>query len=145
MRIQFVWALAALYTAAPVARAQRGTSRLEGTVTDSVHGRPLVSATVLITKNAPEPAAWYSVVTDDRGRYRLDTLAAGRYSVAIWHQLLDSLELTLPPRMIELREGQQATLDLALPSGATLRAVACPGVMVPAGAGVLQGQVLDAD
>jgi hypothetical protein len=145
MRIQFVWALAALYAAAPVARAQRGTSRLEGTVTDSAHGRPLTGATVLITKNAPEPAAWYSVVTDDRGRYRLDTLAAGRYSVALWHPILDSLELTLAPRAIELREGQQVTLDLALPSGAMLRAMACPGVTMPAGAGVLQGQVLNAD
>jgi hypothetical protein len=145
MRIQIIWAVAVLHLAAPVAHAQQGTARLEGTVTDSAHARPLTGATVLVTKNAPEPAAWYSVTTDDRGRYRLDTLAAGRYGVALWHPLLDSLELTLPPRAVELREGQHATLDLALPSGATLRATACPGVTIPAGAGVLQGQVLDAD
>jgi hypothetical protein len=145
MRIQIVLALLALTFAAPSARAQRGTARLEGTVTDSAHGRPLAGATVLVTKNAPEPPAWYSVTTDDRGRYRLDTLVAGRYSVALWHAILDSLELTLPSQPIELTAGQQATLDIALPSAATLRVMSCPGVTLPSGTGVLQGRVIDAD
>jgi hypothetical protein len=143
MRIQIASALLVLYATA--AHAQRGTARLEGTVTDSAHGRPLAGATVLITKNTPEPAAWYSVTTDDRGRYRLDTLAAGRYSVGLWHPILDSLELSLPSRPIQLADGQQATVDLWLPSGATLRAMTCPGVVLPPGTGVLQGRVLDAD
>jgi hypothetical protein len=143
MRSQFTCALLILHAAA--AQAQQRTARLEGVVTDSAHGRPLAGATVLITKNSPEPPAWYSVTTDDRGRYRLDTLAAGRYSVALWHPILDSLELTLPSRPTELGEGQHATLDLGLPSGATLRAMSCPGLALPSGAGVLQGRVLDAD
>src|SRR5215217_2582699 len=84
MRIQFLSALAILLAAAPMTRAQRGTSRLEGTVTDSVHGRPLTGAIVLLTKSAPAPAAWYSATTDDRGRYAVDTLPAGQYSAALW-------------------------------------------------------------
>jgi hypothetical protein len=145
MRTQIIAALAALLTVAPVLHAQRRTASLEGTVTDSAHGRPLAGATILVTKNAPEPAAWYSVATDEHGRYRLDTLAAGRYSAALWHPILDSLELTLPPQLINIGEGQHATLDLALPSGAALRVMACPAVTLPAGTGVLHGQVLDAD
>lgn len=145
MRTPLVSALAAVLTLVPAAQAQRRTASLEGTVTDSAHGRPLAGATVLVTKNAPEPAAWYSVTTDQRGRYRLDTLAAGRYSAALWHPILDSLELSLPPRLIDIGEGQHAALDLALPSGAMLRAMACPAAMLPPGTGVLQGQVLDAD
>src|SRR3954468_22971395 len=117
MRIQFVSALAILVATAPVTRAQRGTSRLEGTVTDSVHGRPLTGAIVLLTKGGPAPAAWYSATTDDRGRYAVDTLPAGQYSAALWHPMLDSLEVTLPSRTIVLADRQRATLDLALPSG----------------------------
>ena len=137
--------MVALSIAATAAQAQRATARLEGTVTDSAHGRPLAGATVLITKNSPQPAAWYSVTADDRGRYRLDTLAAGKYSVALWHPILDSLELSLPPRPAELSEGQHATVDLWLPAGGAIRAMSCPGVALPPGTGVLQGRVFDAD
>lgn len=144
MRIPLLSALTILLAGASVTQAQRGSARLEGTVTDSLHARPLARATVLITRNS-EPAGWFSVTTDDRGRYRLDTLMAGRYSASIWHPILDTLELTLPSRAIELQDGQHATLDLALPSSATLRASTCPGVELPAGAGALGGRVTDAD
>lgn len=144
MRIPLLSVLAILLAGASVAQAQHGTARLEGTVTDSLHARPLAGATVLITRNS-QPEGWFSVATDDRGRYRLDTLAAGRYSVAIWHAILDTLELTLPPRTIEIQDGQHATLDLALPSAATLRAGTCPGVELPPGTGALGGRVTDAD
>ncbi|HET7188246.1 MAG TPA: carboxypeptidase regulatory-like domain-containing protein [Gemmatimonadaceae bacterium] len=144
MRIPLLSALAILLAGASVTQAQRGTARLEGTVTDSLHGKPLVGATVLVTRNT-EPAAWFNATTDERGRYRLDTLLAGRYSAALWHPILDSLELTLPSRAIEIQDGQHATLDLALPSGATLRAGACAGVDLPPGTGALGGRVTDAD
>jgi hypothetical protein len=145
MHLRLAFLLAAALAAAPAAGAQRGTARLEGTVTDSMHRRPLAGATVLVTRNAPEPPAWYSVTADDRGRYRLDTLRAGRYSVALWHPVLDTLELTLPSHDVEIAEGQRATVDLGLPSAATLRATACAGVTLAPGSGVLQGQVNDAD
>ena len=140
-----VAALAATLAAPPAVHAQRATARLEGTVHDSIHARPLAGATILVTRNVPEPPAWFSVQTDDRGRYRLDTLRAGSYMVGLWHPILDSLELSLPARAIELREGQRVNVDLALPSGATLRANACPGVLLPPGTGALLGEVRDAD
>jgi hypothetical protein len=102
-------------------------------------------ALVLITRNAPEPPVWLSATTDDHGRYRVDTLLAGRYSVALSHPILDTLELVLPSQAIEVGDGEHVHLDLALPSGTRLRGAACPGVTLPDSTGVLQGQVLNAD
>jgi hypothetical protein len=137
--------LAATTLAVPGLHAQHGTARLEGTVTDSMHGRPLAGATVLVTRNRPEPGAWYSALTDARGRYRLDTLDAGVYTLGVAHAILDSLELTLPSRTVEVGAGQRVTVDLALPSRATLLGGVCPGVDLPSGAGALLGEVRDAD
>ena len=137
--------MGAVLLAAPGAHARQATARLEGPVTDSMHARPLAGATVMVTRESPDPAAWFSVTTDDRGRYRLDSLLAGRYNVGLSHPILDSLELTLPPRRIEIGEGQHARLDLSLPSGAALREMNCPEVILPPGSGVLLGQVRDAD
>ena len=145
MRRPLAVALVALALGIAPAGAQRGTARIEGEVVDSMHARPLAAAIVLLTRLTPEPAIWYSAITDARGRFWLDTLPAGRYSVVLAHPLLDSLELTLPPKEVELPEGGRATLALSLPSGATLRALACPGVALPPGTGVLLGQVMDAD
>ena len=144
-RFPLAGALTALVIGLSPAGAQRGTGRIEGAVVDSMHGRPLATAMVLVTRLTPEPAIWFSAVTDARGRFRLDTLPAGRYTVVLAHPLLDSLELTLPSKEVELAEGGHAQLALALPSGATLRAIACPGVTLPPGTGVLLGQVMDAD
>ena len=138
-------ALAALAATASPLRAQRGTARIEGEVLDSMHARPLAAAIVLVTRLAPEPALWFSAVTDVRGRFRLDTLPAGRYSVVLAHPLLDSLELTLPAPEVDLPEGGRVQVGLALPSAATLRRLACPSVTLPQGTGVLMGQVADAD
>ena len=145
MRLRLVAALAVVLAVAPAIGAQRATARIEGTITDSMHARPLAGAMVFVTRNSPDPAAWYSLAADDRGRYRLDTLLAGKYSVGLWHPILDSLELVLPPTVVEIGEGQRVVLDLGLPSSATLRASLCPGVTLPPGTGALFGQVRDAD
>jgi hypothetical protein len=119
--------------------------RIEGEIRDSVHAKPLAGATVLVTRVAPAPAQYFSAETDDRGRYRLDTLAAGRYSVGFVHPFLDSIEVALPTRELVLAEGEHVRVDLATPSGSTLRALVCPGVPLPKGTGALLGQILDAD
>jgi hypothetical protein len=139
--------LIVLVGAAPAAlRAQQPPrGRIEGEIRDSVHARPLAGALVMTTRVSPEPARYYSMVTDEKGRFRFDTLPAGRYSVAFVAPFLDSLDVVLPWREVTLAEGEQARLDMATPSGATLRAAACPGLSVPAGQGALVGQVTDAD
>jgi len=152
------WALLLLVTlvalAAPALCAQTaGTGRneapatgsLTGTITDSVHSRPAAGAMVLLTRLSPEPTEFHSGLADAKGRYRFDSLAAGRYSVAFATSYLDSLSLTLPAREVTLADGQQARVDFATPSGATLRAAACPGLRLGRGQGAVVGQATDAD
>lgn len=136
-------AIAAL---APALRAQSATSGvIAGIITDSVHSRPAAGAMVLLTRVSPEPPEFRSTIADDKGRFRFDTLTAGRYTVAFSTPYLDTLSLTLPAREVILADGQQARVDFATPSGATLRAAACPGVKLGRGQGAVIGQVLDAD
>jgi hypothetical protein len=121
--------------------AQAATARLEGVVHDSVRARPAVGAVVFATRLQPQPSAYFSAATDDRGRYRIDSLPAGEYTVSFSTDVLDSLELTLPGRTVTVAEGEHARLDLATPSGATLRLSACPGLVLPAGKGAVVGHV----
>src|SRR2546423_11045500 len=118
---------------------------IEGEITDSLHARPLAGGLVFIPRLSPEPSEYLSTTTDEKGRSRLDKLAAGRYNVAFTHAMLDSLGTSLPPRELTLANGEHARLDFALPSAASLRAVACPGMNLPPNTGALLGRVSDAD
>ena len=121
------------------------TGRLEGTVTDSIHRRGLSGADVLAIRIDAGSAHSAGSATDARGRYRIDSLPAGRYMVEFTSPMLDSLEITLPPREVVIQPGRAARADFALPSGGTLRAAACPGVPLPTGKGAIVGRVADAD
>jgi len=148
MRLRLRGPLAALLLAAglaPALRAQAPTGKIEGTITDSIHAKPAAGAMVLLTRLSPEPSVFRNTVADDKGRFHFDTLVAGQYSVGFATPYLDSLNLTLPPRQVALADGQRARVDFATPSGATLRAAACPGLHLPPGQGAVIGQVTDAD
>jgi len=142
LRALVLVALAAI--AAPLG-AQSAPGRLEGSVTDSVHMRGLVGANVLAIRVDPQPSHSAGSATDARGRYRIDSLPAGRYMVEFTSAMLDSLEITLPPREVTIEPGRAARADFALPSGRTLRAAACPGVPLATGKGAIVGRVVDAD
>jgi hypothetical protein len=124
-------------------RAQSG--RLDGTIVDSVHARPLAGASVLAIRVDSGAAHSSGATTDARGRYRVDSLPAGRYMVEFASAFLDSLEIALPPRELTIQSGRTTRADFALPSGRTLRAAACPSVALPPGTGAMMGQVLEAD
>ena len=138
-------ALAALTIGAARLGAQSVPGRLEGTVVDSVHMRWLQGANVLAIRVDPEPSHSAGAATDADGRYRIDSLPAGRYMVEFTSAVLDSLEITLPPREVTIEPGRAARADFGLPSGRTLRAAACPGAALGAGKGAIVGRVLDAD
>lgn len=122
-----------------------GTGTIAGTITDSVRAKPAVGATVLLTRLSPEPSELRTTVTDDKGRFRFDTLVAGRYSVAFATDYLDSLSINVPPREVTLASGRQQRVDFATPSGATLRAAACPGLKLSNALGAVIGDVANAD
>lgn len=137
---------AALVLGAPALAAQSpATSSVEGTIIDSVRAKPAAGAMVFLTRLAPEPSEFRSAVTDDKGRFQFDTLVAGRYSLSFATPYLDSLSINMPAREVVLGVGQTAHEDFVTPSGATLRAAACPGLSLPNGKGAVIGQVSNAD
>jgi hypothetical protein len=127
-----------------LAQASPPKGRIEGQVTDSVHARPAAGATVYVTRLSPDPELRTAEV-DEQGRFHVDSLVAGRYTIDFSTAFLDSLGLTLHSREIVLAPDERVRLELATPSGATLRAAACPGLQLPKGKGVVIGQVSDAD
>ena len=133
------------FAAAPALRAQGAAGKIEGTITDSVQAKPAAGATVILTRISPEPGEFHSALTDDRGHFHFDSLVAGRYTIAFATAYLDSLSIDLPPREVLLADGQRARVDLATPSGAMLRAAACPGQDLPRTRGAIIGQARDAD
>ena len=110
------------------AQASRGVIR--GTIIDSIRGRPLVGARVsVIAFDAPDDSA-RTTTTDDLGAYMVTSLAPGTYAVRFASALLDSLEFGGPPRRATIANGENITVDLGIPSGHTLRGLACPGRVV---------------
>ena len=135
----------ALGPAAPLGAQAPANGRLEGTVTDSVHSGPLVGADVSVRRIDVAEGAARTVVTDKRGAFRFDELAAGRYSVTFVSTLLDSLESGIAPVSATVRPGETARVDLATPSGRPLREAACPGAGLGKYAGALLGMVMNAE
>src|SRR5215207_1336911 len=119
--------------------------RIEGTVTDSIHVRPLAGVRVLAIGTGANANVRGATTSDSAGRYRIDSLAAGRYMLGLESPLLDSLEIALPPREAVVAAGGAAVVHLALPPAAKLRAAVCPGVALPAGTGAIFGHVVSAE
>lgn len=139
------WLLSLAVSAGSLHAQEAPSARVSGVVTDSVHSTPLVGAAIFASRLAPAPSVSFSAATDQHGRYAFDSLSAGRWVFAVGHPLLDSLDLALPTRELELVAGGRTQLDFALPSGATLRAAACPGIKLTDDAGALMGRVTDAE
>lgn len=140
----FLAVVAFLYTAPLLAQAPP-TGRIEGQVTDSLHDRPAAGATVFASRISPQPGVYLSVIADRDGRFRFDSLVAGRYAVNFFAPELDSLELVLPDREVVLGEGGRERVALAVPSAATLRLAVCPGLQLAPGKGAVLGVVTDAE
>ena len=143
--VRLAAALLLVISASALGAQEPGTGTIAGTVTDSVRGKPASGATVLLTRLSPEPSELRTTVTDDKGRFRFDTLVAGRYSVAFATDYLDSLSINMPSREVTLARGRLERVDFATPSGATLRAAACPRLRLSSGQGAVIGEVANAD
>jgi hypothetical protein len=128
------------------ARAQAGAvGSLEGTVTDSVHARPLAGVRVVAVRIDSATSAPSTETTAATGSFRIDSLVPGHYVVGFESPLLDSLEVTLSPREVTVTPGRSARVDLAMPPAAKLRAAVCPDVPIPDGTGIIYGQVVSAE
>jgi hypothetical protein len=136
----------ALGAAASIAAQQPSaatTHTIRGTVYDSVAAKPLAGAVVQIAANdaATAPA---TATTDSLGHYRISGVPSGRFVVGFYHDALTTLGLDAPTQGIELAGDTLVTVNLAIPSSATVRAIRC-GESSPFAPGMLVGFVRDAE
>ena len=99
-----------------------GYATLVGTVDDGLRGGPLAGAVILLD-GQPRQA-----VTDSIGWFRLDSVAAGRYRVGIFHPILDSLGTSITTTPVTLVAGQPAVVTSRRRRAASIRRAVCPGV-----------------
>jgi hypothetical protein len=133
----------AVLLAAPVAaqqpQAPRGVGFVRGVVYDSLLHAPLAGARVYINGTA------LSVLADEGGRFRLDSVPAGRHLLVFEHEDLDSAGLATNARRIEVTAGRVTVVDLATPSLATMYRAVCPRLPQSArDSGLVFGAVADA-
>jgi hypothetical protein len=102
------------------ATSRTGKGQIVGVVVDSLDGRFLSGADVVI--RGGEPAAH----TDSLGKFSIDSLVPGTYQVGVFHDLLDTLGVTLLTRPFRVGPDSTILVVLAVPSAATLVRRSCP-------------------
>jgi hypothetical protein len=123
---------------APTAAPEKtGKVEISGVVVDSLHGRVLVGAEVVI-EGVKE-----NLVTDSLGGFRIAGLPPGTYQVGAFHPVLDTLGTSLATRPFRLGPDSTTFLILAVPSAATIIRDACPAQKAGQGRSAVIGRVND--
>ena len=112
---------------------------LGGSVFDSTSGGPLVGASIWL--DAPgEAVPAGRAVTDSVGRFRVDSVAPGKYVLSITHPRLDTLGASLEPVSLALDRGESLDITFTTPSPATIGRSMCPAPL-SANAALVRGSV----
>ncbi|MEP7381184.1 MAG: carboxypeptidase regulatory-like domain-containing protein [Gemmatimonadota bacterium] len=128
---------AAADSAAPAVRST--FAALNGVVFDSLHRAPLSEATVSV-----EGTNRFTVTTR-LGIFAIDSVPPGQRRLRVDHPVLDSLGITMVTAPFQLSEGATGTVQLSVPSAATLIEVSCPAARRNLGPAAVIGRLLDAD
>lgn len=128
--------LAALTLAASADGGAQSTA-VVGTVYDSIAGEPLSGATVYLFQTP------HRAVSDAQGRFRLDDVAPGEYSVLFFHDRLGRLGVSAGSRSISVEAGAEEVVSLATPSLGTVVRSQCMVEDRPSPSGALAGRVVD--
>jgi hypothetical protein len=121
----------------PPGVAKTGKAEIVGVVLDSLHGRYLSGAEVVVE------GANTTVKTDSLGKFRIDNLPPGSYQVGVFHPLLDTLDLSLLTRQFHIGPDSASVIVLAVPAAATLISRACPIRPLSPGSSAVIGHVND--
>jgi hypothetical protein len=96
-----------------------GVGFIRGVVYDSLLGQALEGARVAVRGTA------LHVVTDAGGRFRLDSVPSGSVTLTFSHPGLDSAGLANLTQRVTVEPGRPVVVELAVPSHATIRRLAC--------------------
>jgi hypothetical protein len=118
--------------------AQRSAvASLQGVVFDSLRGAPLSGVRVFLSGTS------HASLSDEHGRFRIDSIKPGAYLVSILEPRLDTLMLEPPSMQLTFSAGRTTTAQLALPSFATVTSALCPGASTDDSTAVLIGVARD--
>ncbi len=106
----------------PAAAAKSGKAAIVGRVLDSLNGRYLSGADIIIQ------GVKKTLVTDSAGRFVLDSLDAGTYQVGVFHPLLDTLGISLATRPFHIGADSVSYIVLSVPSARSIIRSACTHV-----------------
>lgn len=113
-------------------------SVVTGSVYDSINGEPLVDAAVFLWETP------YRAATDELGRFRIEGVPPGDYSILFFHTRLGEMGISPGPRPILVSEGGAETeIELAMPSMRTVIASQCLFEERGPSTGILTGWVRD--
>lgn len=128
-------------TADTIARAP-GTT-VTGIVFDSIASAPLSGATVQLVGASNSARAARTTISDSLGRFTLDSVPPGQYSLGFFDPVLESLGIDPPLRELSISGERRLRSDLAIPSPGRFRQAVCGSTTSPPGA-VVVGIVRDA-
>lgn len=111
------------------------TASIEGVVWDSTRAAPLAGARVYVSGTALE------TVSDTAGRYRIDGLRGGTYTVAFTHYQLGPVAAAVRPATVAVEPGGTTQVPLGVPGLATVAAAVCPDLPGQPLRGVIVGSV----
>jgi hypothetical protein len=111
--------------------------RVEGVAFDSLHRRPLRDAQITVLEIGR------TAVSDDKGRFRLDSVPEGQFTFTVQHAAFDSAGLSGATARVTVRRGGPK-VTLALPSFHTLWKAACGDAPIPNDSAFVYGTVRNA-
>ena len=115
------------------------TGSVTGLVWDSIGSEPLSDAAVFLWGTP------YRGVSDSEGRFRIDDVPPGEYSLLFFHTRLGEMGVSPGPMPVGIEGARTLNVDLATPSMATVVRSQCLMEDRPEGAGALAGRVFDGD
>ena len=122
----------------PPVPPKAGRASIVGVIVDSLNGRFLAGADVIIQ------GAKANLVTDASGRFMVDSLDAGTYQVGVFHPMLDTLGISLASQPFHVGNDSVSYVVLAVPSASTIISRACPRPSPRAqGTSAIIGHVID--
>lgn len=119
---------------------------ISGSVYDSLAGKPLAGALVQLVSSGENIARGArSATTGANGEFELSGIRRGKYLIGFLHSALDSLGLSVPPRLLAVSDSTPAQIALAVPSATTVRGQLCSQPQADDSTGLMLGFVRDAD